>query len=222
MYKNLFFKLKIIAFLLMFILIWVFLYIEITYLKVENITTNTDFDNDWINDIDDILEWARREVKNKTHYKSTYYSWWFPPENEWVCTDVLWRALKNAWIDFKKLIDDDIEKNFWNYRRIEWKADPNIDFRRVPNVDVFFKNNSLVLTNDLIPWDKENLKNWQPWDIVTFWAPQFHVAILSDKRNKNWVPYIVHSPYLYPREDDWLYYWHNNISPIIGHYRWKY
>jgi uncharacterized protein YijF (DUF1287 family) len=32
-------------------------------------------------------------------------------KNEWVCTDVIWRALENAWIKLKKLMDEDIKNN---------------------------------------------------------------------------------------------------------------
>lgn len=193
-----------------------------SFLKVEKLTTITDIDNDWINDIDDILEWARKEVKNKTNYKSWYYSWGYPPADEWVCTDVVWRALKNAWINFKELVDSDIKNNILKYSRVEWKPDKNIDFRRVPNLKVFLDRNALELTSEVIPWDINNLEEWQPWDIVIFWKPKDHIAIISDKRNKEWVPFMIHNSAPTPREDDWLIYWDKNVSPIIGHYRWKY
>jgi hypothetical protein len=217
--------LKFYIFISIILIVWILSYIQIeanSYLKVENITTQTDIDKDWINDIDDILQWARNEVKNKTNYKSDYYSWGYPPENEWVCTDVVWRALKNAWIDLKSLIDSDIKNNISKYSRVEWKPDPNIDFRRVPNLDTFLKRNAISLTTEVIPWDIENLKQWQAWDIVTFDVPKNHTAIISDKRNKQWVPYMIHNSAPTPREDDWLVYWNENVSKIMGHYRWEY
>lgn len=217
--------LKFYIFISIILIVWILSYIQIeanSYLKVENITTQTDIDKDWINDIDDILQWARNEVKNQTNYKSVYYSWGYPPENEWVCTDVVWRALKNAWIDLKSLIDSDIKNNISKYSRVEWKPDPNIDFRRVPNLDTFLKRNAISLTTKVIPWDIYNLKQWQAWDIVTFDVPKNHTAIVSDKRNKQWVPYMIHNSAPTPREDDWLVYWDENVSKIIGHYRWEY
>ena len=190
--------------------------------EIKNITTISDIDKDWVNDIDDIVAWARNEVKNKTNYRSAYYSGGYPPENEWVCTDVVWRALKNAWIDLKKLMDEDIKNNLNSYKRVKWKPDKNIDFRRVPNLDTFLKRKAISLTLEVIPWNIENLKQWQPWDIVTFDKPKNHTAIISDRRNKDWVPYIIHNSAPTPREDDWLIYWDKNISKIMGHYRWKY
>jgi len=217
--------LKTLIIFLIILIFWIYFYIQnelSSYIKIENITTNSDIDWDWISDIDDIIAWARNEIKNKTAYKSAYYSGGFPPKNEWVCTDVVWRALQNAWIDLKSLMDKDIKNNLNSYKRVNWKPDPNIDFRRVPNLDTFLKRNAISLTTKIIQWDLENLKKWQPWDIVTFDKPKNHTAIISDKRNKNWIPYIIHNSAPTPREDDWLVYWDKNISKIIGHYRWKY
>jgi len=217
--------LKILISFLLILIISVYIYIETnlkTHIKIENITTTSDIDNDWINDIDDILDWSRKEVNNKTNYKSVYYDWWYPPQNEWVCTDLVRRAFKNAWINIKKLVDEDIQNNVHLYKRINWKPDPNIDFRRVPNLNTFFSRKAISLTTEIQPRNIENLKNWQVWDIVVFGKPKDHIAILSNKRNINWVPYIMHNAAPIPKEEDLLIYWHKNISKIIWHYRWKY
>jgi len=58
--------------------------------------------------------------------------------------------------------------------------DPNIDFRRVPNLVVLFKKKAAVLTTDLEPGNVENLKEWQGGDIVVFAAPHEHIGIVSD------------------------------------------
>jgi uncharacterized protein YijF (DUF1287 family) len=200
---------------------------------VPEIKVNADKDWDLIPDNLDIVEGARWEVKNKTTYKSWYYSGGFPPKNEWVCTDVIWRALKNAGYDLKSMIDKDIQKNIWAYKRVNWKPDPNIDFRRVPNLHIYLKRNAISLTTKVIPWNVDNLVEWQAWDIVIFWnhwnnkaknqtKALDHTAIISDKRNRAWVPYIIHNAAPVPREEDWLIYWNENVSKIIGHYRLKY
>jgi len=214
----------------LFLLLWIFsVYINNSQnnifkpkLLVENIITQADKDWDWINDIDDILAWARTEVKNKTIYKDGYFSGGYPPVGQWVCTDVIWRAFKEAWYDLKYLVDSDIKNNIWDYSRVNWSAEPNIDFRRVPNLQVYFEKYAKVLTQDVIPGNINNLSEWQPWDIVTFWAPKNHIAIISDKRNTNWVPFIIHNSAPTAREDDWLVYWNENVSSITGHYRLKY
>lgn len=168
-----------------------------------------------------IIDWARSEVENKTTYKDWYYAWWYPPEEYWVCTDVVWRALKNAWINLKSEIDKDIKNNLSSYPRVNYKPDKNIDFRRVPNLKVYFDRYYASLTIKVLPWNKENLEKWKPWDIVVFWKPHNHVWIISDKRSKYWVPLMIHNSAPVAKENDSLYYWDKNLSKIIWHYRVK-
>lgn len=216
---------KKIIFLLVFFSLWVFVYITFmhsSHSDYPEITTISDKDNDGINDIDDILQGARQEVKNKTVYKDWYFAWWFPPDGQWVCSDVIWRAFKNAWYNLKNDVDKDIQAHVASYPRVNGKPEPNIDFRRVMNLHVYFQKYSQNLTLEVIKNDKNNLEQWQPGDIVIFWKPKDHIAIISDKRNKYWVPYIIHNASHVAKEEDMLLYWHENISPIIGHFRLKY
>ena len=48
------------------------------------------------------------EVDRSPVYKSAYYVGGYPPATEGVCTDVVWRAFKEAGYDLKKMIDADI------------------------------------------------------------------------------------------------------------------
>ena len=185
-------------------------------LKIEKLVLESDQDGDGILDLDDILEGARMEVENQPRYKSAYYNGGYPPDNEGVCTDVIWRAYKNAGYDLKELIDKDIRENTADYPRVEGRPDPNIDFRRVPNLLVFFQRFGESLTLELIPNDPENLKEWQGGDIVVYGAPLWHIAIVSDKRRADGVPYIIHNAGPTPREEDYLLKW---TSPLIGHFR---
>ena len=122
--------------------------------NIERLISQTDYDNDGIDDYTDILEGARIEAKNKPKYKSAYYSGGYPPEDEGVCTDVIWRALKNAGYMLKDMIDEDIKNNVDKYPRVQGKPDPNIDFRRVPNLKVYFERNQISLTTDLTEIEK--------------------------------------------------------------------
>ena len=105
----------------------------------EDIKSNTDFDNDGIDDYTDILEGAKIEAENKPEYKDGYYQGGYPPDTEGVCSDVIWRSLKNAGYSLKDMIDKDIKENLNNYPRVDGKPDPNIDFRRVKNLKVYFE-----------------------------------------------------------------------------------
>jgi uncharacterized protein YijF (DUF1287 family) len=184
-------------------------------IEVEKTVVNSDRDNDGISDLDDIVEGARKEIQNRSEYKSAYYAGGYPPSNEGVCTDVIWRALKNAGYDFKSSIDKDIELNLKDYADSVKNPDPNIDFRRVKNQHVFLKKYAINLTIDVNPFDKSNLVQWQGGDIVIL--PE-HIAIISDKRRKDGVPYIIHNGYDYPREEDLLLRWARD-KRILGHFR---
>lgn len=178
---------------------------------IETLKSQTDYDNDGIDDYTDILQGAKIEAKNKPKYKSAYYAGGYPPENEGVCTDVIWRALKNAGYLLKDMVDEDIRNNIKEYPRVAGKQDCNIDFRRVQNLKVYFERNQIVLTTDLT-----KIEEWQPGDIVVFGMS--HIGIISDKRNKKGVPYLLHNGGQPVREEDILELY-NEYEPISGHYR---
>lgn len=180
---------------------------------IETVISKKDYDNDGIDDYTDILQGAKIEAENEPTYKSTYYSGGYPPDNEGVCTDVIWRALKNAGYSLKDMVDEDIKNNVDKYPRVDGKPDSNIDFRRVPNLKVYFERNQINLTTDL-----SKIEEWQPGDIVVFGSS--HIGIISDKRNKKGIPYLLHNGGQPLREEDILEVY-NKYEPIIGHYRMK-
>ena len=181
--------------------------------NIEVLISETDYDNDGIDDYTDILQGARLEAERKPKYKSEYYSGGYPPDTEGVCTDVIWRALKNAGYLLKDMIDEDIKNNVKKYPRVQGKPDPNIDFRRVPNLKVYFQRNQISLTTDL-----NEISEWQPGDIVAF--GNSHVGIISDKRNEKGIPFLIHNGGQPNREENILEIY-NNYDKITGHYRMK-
>lgn len=196
--------------------------IDVPFLKgvsVPNEHSTIDRNQNGIADSIDIVNAARKEVEQRTSYKSAYYAGGFPPDDEGVCTDMVWRGLNGADIPLKKLIDQDIEENTELYPRVNGKPDPNIDFRRVPNQYVFFNRFAENLTPELIPRDIDNLREWQPGDIVIFLKDGFHhTGIVSDKRAKDGTPYFIHNIYPFAAEVKLSSF----KTPIAGHYRWKY
>lgn len=187
--------------------------------KVPEEYSKADSNKNGIYDCLDIVQAARKEADNKTIYKDAYYSGGYPPENEGVCTDVIWRGLKGMGVDLKPLVDKDIKNNLAAYPRVNGKPDPNIDFRRVKNLDTFFKRNALSVTKELKPFEPDNLKEWQPGDIVIIMEPFEHIAIVSDKRGSNGVPEVIHNTTPHAVESSSLNYW---APYIYAHYRWKY
>ena len=180
---------------------------------IETLISETDYDNDGIDDYTDILQGAKIEAKNKPKYKSAYYAGGYPPESEGVCTDVIWRALKNAGYLLKDMVDEDIKNNVSEYPRVNGKPDPNIDFRRVSNLKIYFDRNQISLSTDL-----SQIGEWQPGDIVTFGTT--HIGIISDKRNSKGIPYLIHNTGQPFREEDVLELYGKN-EQISGHYRIK-
>jgi len=142
------------------------------------VKSQRDKDKDGIDDYTDIMLGSREYVMAKPKYKSGYYKDGYPPKGEGVCTDVIWYAFKKAGYNLKYMVDEDIRNNVKEYYRIEAYPDSNIDFRRVPNLLVFFRRNALSLTTDIKKVDK-----WQAGDIITF--GDSHIGIISDKRSKN-------------------------------------
>ncbi|GMT50006.1 MAG: hypothetical protein IEMM0008_1545 [bacterium] len=197
---------------------WISQYIfkkkKVKPLKVKKIVIKHDQDGDGILDLDDMVQGARKDAKNKSIYKSAYYRGGYPPKKEGVCTDVIWRAFKNAGYNLKRMMDKDIRKHTKDYPRVNGRSDPNIDFRRVPNQLVYFKKYAKTLTKKVIPNNAKNLIQWQGGDIVTF---DGHIAIVSDKRRPDGVPYLIHNEYLYTWEKDNFMDWKDYIT---GHFRY--
>lgn len=187
-------------------------------LTIEKVKIDRDKDNDGILDMDDIIEGARNEVENKTEYKSVYYDGGYPPDSEGVCTDVVWRALKNAGYNLKYEMDEDIKKHTGDYASVAGKPDPNIDFRRVKNQYVYFQKYAQTLTTDIIPNQVNNLIQWQGGDIVVLKNCE-HIAIVSDKRRRDGIPYIIHNANTIPKEEDKLFTWYNS-GKLLAHFRY--
>lgn len=173
---------------------------------VLNYESVIDKDGDGIQDQLDILNSAKSYLEKKPKYKSQYYRNGYPDDQYGVCTDVVAFALKASGYDLQELVYEDIKMDPKAYG-IE-KIDKAIDFRRVINLNVYFKRNHITLTTDL-----KEIDAWQGGDIVVFPS---HIGIISDKRNKKGIPFLIHhsNPYQFRYEEDVL-----KRYKIIGHYR---
>ena len=175
--------------------------------NIKTYISKTDKDNDGIDDQTDILNNVRNYIKTNPKYKSKYYATGYPNDEYGVCTDVVAFALQGAGYDLMNLVNEHIKSNR-NLYDID-VIDKNIDFRRVQNLKVYLDNNAIVLTNDI-----NKIKEWQGGDIVVF---KNHIGIVSDKRNKKGISFIIHhaNPYQRYYEEDILEY----RDDIVGHYR---
>lgn len=186
--------------------------------QIPELYTKADMNQNGIPDPIDIVQSARKEVTNRTTYKNNYYQGGYPPDSEGVCTDVIWRGLSGIGVQLKDEIDRHIAEHPSLYPRVNKNPDPNIDFRRVPNQTVYFEQNLVKRTTEIIPGNIENLQEWQPGDIVVYLEKFHHVAIVSDRRTQDGIPYIIHNtpPFASEVKITSLH------APIYGHYRWNF
>ncbi|SMF61147.1 hypothetical protein SAMN02745866_03975 [Alteromonadaceae bacterium Bs31] len=156
----------------------------------------------------------------KIRYDDSYFYIPYPngdvPPGIGVCTDVIVRTYRALGVDLQKLVHEDMSRNFSLYpsERI-WsltKPDPNIDHRRVPNLEVFFSRFGEVLPISHSP------KDYQAGDIVT-WRMRSnrpHIGIITDLDSpSNGTPLIVHNIGKGPQLDGILFNY-----KIAGHYRY--
>ena len=175
--------------------------------NIKTYKSKIDKDNDGIDDQTDILKNVRKYISTKPKYKSKYYNTGFPNDEYGVCTDVVGFGLKDAGYNLMELVNEDIinHREMYDIENI----DKNIDFRRVRNLKVYFKNNAISLTTDI-----NDIEQWQGGDIVIF---KKHIGIVSDKRNKKGITYIIHNAYPnQPNYEEDILWYRNDIE---GHFR---
>lgn len=187
--------------------------------QINNLNTTTSLN-------DKIISAAKERTTHDVTYTDKYYSAnsGKPPDNEGVCTDLVWRALDGADIDIQELLYEDMLSDLNYYPLHIWgmeSPDKLIDFRRVPNIEAYLKKYAISLTTKIKPCDYQNLLRWQPGDIVIFSldgsGPSDHIAIVSDSRDKDGIPKLIHNWGIGEIEDDG-YGW---LKKAVGHYRLK-
>lgn len=178
-----------------------------SYFGIDTYISSTDYDGDGIDDQSDILDGVRKYISTNPVYKSKYYAGGYSNDEYGVCTDVVASGMLGAGYDLMTLVNEHIKNNKDLYN-ID-KVDINIDFRRVQNLKVYFKETAIELTTDVY-----DIEKWQGGDVVIF---DRHIGIVSDKRNKNGVPFLIHhaNPYQIHYEEDVL----EDKNDIVGHYR---
>lgn len=160
---------------------------------------------------------ARDQVGVTLTYDPAYVALEFPggdlPRDRGVCTDVVIRALRDAWgIDLQLAVNRDMKAAFAAYPALWGLAttDRNIDHRRVANLATLFTRigAALPLTDEPAPY--------LPGDIVTWTLPGNlpHIGIVSDRQAEDGTPLVLHNIGAGAREEDILF-----AYPMTGHYR---
>ena len=158
-----------------------------------------------------VVRAARSQIGRTVRYDPAYTALDYPmgdvPIVKGVCTDVVIRALRQQGIDLQQLVHQDMKANFSAYPN-RWglkRPDPNIDHRRVPNLEVYFTRHGWAVQD-----------GYRAGDIVTWRLAGSglpHIGIVSDRKQGD-TPLIIHNIGAGTREENILF-----RHEIVGHFR---
>jgi uncharacterized protein len=157
---------------------------------------------------------AREQIAVTVHYDPSYRRIGYPngdvPPDRGVCTDVVIRAYRRNGVDLQTAVHEDMRASFAKYPKI-WglaRPDPNIDHRRVPNLQTFFTRHGEVVAPG---------GAYRPGDIVTWRLPGGapHIGIVSDRKSRAGTPLVIHNIGRGTLEEDVLH-----AFTITGHFRY--
>jgi uncharacterized protein YijF (DUF1287 family) len=161
------------------------------------------------------LAQTTRPVRYDGAYRRIAYPGGDVPPEVGVCTDVVVRAYRAAGVDLQQRVHEDMKRAFAEYPR-HWglaRPDANIDHRRVPNLQTYFRRRGVARPVTLLP--SEYLEG----DVVTWMLPGNlpHVGLVTARRSSDGQrPLIVHNIGRGPEVEDMLFQY-----PVTGHYRYR-
>jgi uncharacterized protein YijF (DUF1287 family) len=158
------------------------------------------------------LDRTRQRVRYEPAYVSLSYPGGDVPSDTGVCTDEVIRCYRALGIDLQKLVHEDMKRAFSVYPK-KWglrSTDKNIDHRRVPNLQTFFKRRGASLSVT------QTATDYKPGDLITCTVAGKlpHIAVIVPSPSGTGTPWIVHNIGQGPQCEDRLFEF-----PLIGHYR---
>jgi uncharacterized protein YijF (DUF1287 family) len=163
-----------------------------------------------------LAEAAMSQVGRTVSYDPAYVQLAYPggdvPIAKGVCTDVLVRAFRSVGLDLQVAVHEDMSRHFSAYPQ-KWglpKPDPNIDHRRVPNLQTYFKRQGKAVRVTASGAD------YWPGDVVTWTVAGLpHTGIVSTQRSADGQRFcIAHNIGAGTQIEDMLFGY-----KITGHYR---
>lgn len=163
---------------------------------------------------------SRAALERTTHtvrYDPAYVAIAYPggdvPDGQGVCADVVVRAYRAVGIDLQKAVHEEMAAAFDAFPT-DWgltRTDPNIDHRRVRNLEVFFgrRGTALPLSHDPRDYAPGDLVTWRLGGVLP------HIGIVTDRRAPSGRPVVVHNVGEGPKAEDVLF-----AFPLAGHYRY--
>jgi uncharacterized protein YijF (DUF1287 family) len=154
-------------------------------------------------------------IRYDARYVKIAYPWGDVPETTGVCSDVIIRSYRALGIDLQSLLHEDMKRAFRAYpsKRIYGlkRPDPNIDHRRVVNLEAFFERTGASIPVGTEPDD------FQPGDVLTWRLSgnEPHTGIvIAERHPTSGYPLVVHNLGAGVRKDDLI-----KLSPPTGHFR---
>lgn len=122
-------------------------------------------------------------IKYTQDYVSIPYPNGDVPAKTGVCTDVIIRAYRKLGIDLQKEVHEDMRNSFGMYPKT-WglnRPDTNIDHRRVPNLETFFrrKEKELPITQNSDDYKTGAMVTWMINDKMP------HIGIVTNRLTKD-------------------------------------
>ena len=131
-----------------------------------------------------------------------------------VCTDTVIRAFRHAGVDLQVKVHEDMVANFGVYPKM-WglkKPDRNIDHRRVPNLETYFRRKGGAKTLSTVAAD------YRAGDIVSWRLSGGglpHIGVVT-RKTQGGQPLIAHNIGAGTREEACLFDW-----PMSGWFRFE-
>ena len=161
---------------------------------------------------------ALERTQHTVRYDGAYVAIDYPggdvPKDVGVCSDVVVRAYRALGIDLQQAVHEDMTRDFGAYPD-RWglsRPDPNIDHRRVPNLETYFARQGAALAVTSEP------SRFQPGDVVSWRLPNGlpHIGLVGPNRVPGTQRYlIVHNIGHGPEEADVLLSYE-----LVGHFRY--
>jgi len=157
---------------------------------------------------------ARLEVQRAVAYDASYRRLAYPRDDidsrRGACADLVVRALRAIGCDLQVKVYQDRRQHPTRYGR--GRPDPNIDHRRCCNQMIWMRAHARALTRD-----PARVKEWLPGDLV-YWdltgAGLLHTGVVSDRKNDDGRPLVIHNLGPVATEEDVLTNW-----KVVEHFR---
>lgn len=169
--------------------------------------------------VQQVIAAAVAQTGQRVRYDGAYRRIPYPggdvPSGIGVCTDVVIRAYRAAGVDLQQRVHEDMKRAFAAYPKL-WglaRPDANIDHRRVPNLQTYFRRRGVEVRVT------SNPRDYVAGDLVTWMLPGNlpHIGFVIDRRTADGRrPLIVHNIGNGPEVEDMLM-----SFPITGHYRYR-